>query len=50
MKTKTTFTEKMAGDGQVVQDAVQSPSLTIFNIHLDEALKQPQLTLKMVLL
>lgn len=49
MKTKATLTGKMAGHEQAVQDVVQSPSLTIFHICPDKALKQPQLTLKMVL-
>lgn len=38
------------GHDQVSQEGVQSPSLTIFNIHLDKFLKQPQLTLKIILL
>lgn len=43
-KTETFFTVKMARHEQVAQEATQSPSLTIFAILLDKALRQLQLT------
>jgi len=42
-ESKIIITVKVARCEQVAQEAAQSPSLTVFDIYLDKALRQPQL-------